>query len=656
MIELSRTVLRFVLVITTLLVAMAAMGQSTHAIWSAKLDPADARAGESARILLTAKVAKPYHLYSLQKPVGEGPSPTKITLKPGGSLEAQGEAIEPPPHIIEDPGFEIKVGIHEGEPVFSIPVKLKSGISGEQKATVDLDFQTCNDTTCDPPAKQPIEVKFTVSPGEPRPDRLAALVAVPDQPGGPQQATPAKVETGKGVAVSGSTGDDQVDQLLKAQQTSLPAYLWLCFLAGLASLLMPCVFPMIPITVSFFSKKSGDEKKTHYSGALAYCLGIIATFTALGLIVTAVFGATGIQKLAGSPIVNIFLSVLFIALALSLFGMFEIVVPASITTKLSNKSRVGGLVGPLLMGLTFSLTSFTCTVPVVGTLLLAASKGNFLYPTLGMLAFSTAFSLPFFLLALFPQAVSKLPRSGSWMSTVKAFMGFFELAFALKFISNLDLVWNLGWLTREVFLAIWAAIAFVAAIYLFGWMRMKNEDGTPKIGIFRYGFGLATVFAAGLCLAGIQGFSLGTMDAFVPPNPYPGREAAPGTEKIEWVRDYKTAVAQAKAENRLMFINFTGAMCTNCRQMEKTVLREGEVLREIDGMVAVELYTDRGTPSDNFNRDLEQQLVDTVSLPVYVVVSPEGKVLKRIEGLQPLDKFVAFLKTGKQNHNAVALR
>jgi thiol:disulfide interchange protein len=308
------------------------------------------------------------------------------------------------------------------------------------------------------------------------------------------------------------------------------------------------------------------------------------------------------------------------------------------------------------MGLTFSLTSFTCTVPVVGTLLLAASKGNYLYPALGMLAFSTAFSLPFFFLALFPQAISKLPRSGAWMATLKAFMGFFELAFALKFLSNIDLVLNWGWITREVFLAVWATIAVVGALYLLGWIRLGTEEGKTPIGFLRRGFGVATLAAAMLCLAGIQGFSLGSMDSFVPPNPYPGRAAATGSQAIPWVHDYKQALAQAKAQNKLMFINFTGVTCTNCRLMEKTVLPKPDVLKEMGDMIPVELYTDRGTPDDNFNKELEQKLANTVSLPVYIVVTPNEKPLKKFEGAGSVSAFVAFLKSSKTQTGAVAAR
>jgi thiol:disulfide interchange protein DsbD len=470
---------------------------------------------------------------------------------------------------------------------------------------------------------------------------MAALTGVPEQSAGYVDPTSG------GPAESGAVTDDFNTQFSKAKESGLLAFVWLSFIAGLFALLTPCVFPMIPITVSFFSKTVEGERKTNYGGAGAYCLGIIGTFTALGLIVTLIFGASGIQQLATNPWVNLALVVVFVALALSLFGLFEIAVPSSVLTRLSKVSKAAGFVGPLLMGLTFTLTSFTCTVPIVGTLLAGAASGeSMLYPVLGMLAFSAAFALPFFFLALFPQAITKLPRSGAWLSTVKIFMGFIEIAAAVKFLSNVDLVWQLAWLTKPVFLAIWATIAFVAGLHLMGWLKLPKESES-KPGVLRRGFGLATLAGAVFCLGAIEGVNLGELEAFLPPDPYPGRHSTAAKGSVAWKDNFDAGLQVSKTEDKPMFINFTGVTCTNCRWMEKNMFTRADVAAEINRYVPVELYTDRSTKGDLDNRALQKELTKVVTLPVYVLVSPEGKPLRIFQGsTRDVDQFLAFLKGG----------
>jgi thiol:disulfide interchange protein len=631
----------------SLLASLSWAQDQSYATFTAKLEPASPRAGEAARILIQVKTEKEWHIYGFEQP--EGPISTTISLG-DGPLRAEGKPIVPNGIKKFDPNFEKELVTYQGEAVFALPVRVAAEASGAQTAKVSVQYQACTEGTCDIPKTVELEVPFLVEPGEPRPDRLEPDQEVPAQPAG-------YVE-GEGPAKPGSGGGAEPEDtfnagLQQAKNEGLAPFLWLSFLAGLLALLTPCVFPMIPITVSFFSKSVDGERRTNYGGAAAYCLGIIGTFTALGIVVTLIFGAAGIQQIATNPWVNIALVLVFVALALSLFGLFEIAIPSSVLTKLSGASRAAGIVGPLLMGLTFTLTSFTCTVPIVGTLLAGAATGeSLLYPILGMLAFSAAFAMPFFFLALFPQAIQKLPRSGSWMSTVKIFMGFVEIAAAVKFLSNVDLVWQLGWLTKPVFLALWAAIAFIAAFHLLGWLKIAGES-TSQVGWIRRGFGTAMAAGAVLCLAAIEGYNLGELEAFLPPDPYPGRQAAAGHGIVAWKMSWQEGLQQAQAERKPIFINFTGVTCTNCRWMEKNMFTQPDVAGEINKYVAVELFTDRTTEEDLANRELQRKLTKVVTLPVYVLATPEGEPIKIFQGsTRDKAQFLEFLKSGSGDRMA----
>ncbi len=507
----------------------SAFAATKHVKWTARLEPTDVRAGESAEVVLSAEIEKNWHFYSLTTPEG-GPKRTKIELAAGSKLSANGKPIQPEPIKKHEELFGVDVEQYEGSVAFKLPVKLAQYASGPQTATVTVKYQVCDPSLCaDESADLP--VSFAVAAGAARPDRIAARAA------------------------DGST-NDTAGKIEGAKQSGILTFVWLCMIAGIASIFTPCVFPMVPITVSFFSKqKSGSNK---YAGPIAYCLGIIGTFTALGVAVTVIFGAAGINKLAANPWVNMGLAVVFIVLAASLFGAFEIVLPSWLVNRAHQGTTRGGLVGPVLMGLTFTLTSFTCTVPVAGTLLASAAQGSLLYPIVGMLAYSTAFAAPFFFLALFPEYLARLPKSGSWLVSVKAVMGFLELAAALKFISNVDLVWSLAFITRPVFLAIWAAIGAVCGLYLLGWLRLPHDDGMLKVGWPRRVIGVLSAAAGLYCLAAINGAPLGQLEAFPPPDPYPGRRQA-DNRPTKWLANYDEALAKAKATNKAMFINFTGA-------------------------------------------------------------------------------------------------
>jgi thiol:disulfide interchange protein len=618
----------------SVLVALAAAQPKSDIVsWTGRIEPADVRAGESARLILTASTKSGWHIYSLNGP--EGPTYTSFEVQPNPALAKIDKAIEPAPVVELDKGFNVEVGTHEGPTAFAIPVLLAADAKGDQQVIVTATSQACNSRSCDPPSSVDVTISWAVADGPTRADRLKGDAEPPAQPEG--HVVPGTSAKPEPASTQGAIVDPVANQIADAVKKGPIAYLWLSFGFGLLALLTPCVWPMVPITVSFFSKRSDDGRRTNIKGALAYCLGIMGTFTAIGLIVTLLFGATGIQALAANPYVNIGLGLLFVVLALNLFGVFEIVVPQSILSKTQSGTTKGGLTGPILMGLTFSLTTFTCTVPFVGTLLVTAANGNWLYPIIGMLAFSAAFAIPFFFLALFPQFLARMPKSGSWLVAVKAYMGFLELAAALKFLSNTDLVWMLGWLTRPVFLAVWFAIFAVGGLYLLGWLLLPH-GGPAKIGPTRKLFGVATLAVAFYCLAAVNGAPLGPVVAFLPPDPYYG----------QFGDDLDSALVVARKERKGIFINFTGATCTNCRQMESDMFPRPEIAKRINMFVPVELYTDRPTAENRTNKALLLSMANTAANPVYVILAPDKTVLKVFPGSTPSEsEYAAFLDAGK---------
>jgi thiol:disulfide interchange protein DsbD len=573
-------------------------GQSGPISWTATVTDMK---GSEADVELTAEIGEGWHLYSLS-PSDAGNIPTSITAV--APLTLVGTPKQPSPITKMDPNFGAEVEYFEESATFNVHVK--AGAQGFDGAKLKVKFQACNASTCMPPAT--VEVPIDGS-----------------------SATPATAPAAGQTAMPSSAADQR---LAAAKSEGLLPFMAFAFGAGLLALLTPCVFPMVPITVSFFAKRREEYgAKAGLGQAAAYCLGIIGAFTAFGLLVTALFGASGIQRFATNPWVNLAIGVLFVVLAINLFGFYEIKVPSGLANKFSPQGKAG-LLAPILMGLTFTITSFTCTVPFVGTILVSAASGDWVYPFFGMLAFGTAFSLPFFLLALFPQFLASLPRAGAWMASVKGFMGFLELAAAIKFFSNADLVWDTGILDRERFLVVWLLIGLASIAFLFGWLKLPHASMPSKIGRGRMAIiGLTCLALAGVA-GGIFGRSLGEMEAFLPPS------------HSGWIEQYKEGQRLAVASQKPMFINFTGVTCTNCRWMEKNMFPREDVTDALSKYVKVELFTDRETPEDQANQALQQKLAGTVALPVYLIVSPDGTVLKKFESsTRDSDEFVTFLKS-----------
>jgi thiol:disulfide interchange protein DsbD len=633
---------RFLLFLLAFCLSIPAWAQNPVK-WSASLEPGQIRAGEGGRIVLKAQIESPWYIYAPSTPPG-GPIATTISLLPSKTLISKGKTVQPKANRHFDEGFAMQTETFAKTVSFGIPIQVAKNVVGTQKATVRVRYQTCNAKLCLPPKTVEVPVVFAVATGAARPDKLSADTSIPSQPAqvgavknSPKAAPATPPETSRGATSPG-----------------LLRYAGIAFSAGLLALLTPCVFPMIPITVAFFTKRAENEAKktTNLAGPLAFCAGIIGTFTIVGVAVSALFGAAKFALFAANPYVNLALAALFVLLALNLFGVFEIVVPSSVLNRV-NPTQKSGLLAPLLMGFAFTLTSFTCTVPFVGTALFAAATGGLLFPLVGMLAFSTAFALPFFLLALFPSWLSKLPRAGEWLVSTKAFMGFLELAAALKFLSTADLVWQLGYLTRPVFLALWFALALGSALYLLRVFRLPKDSASGKIGPFRIGLGAAMVGVSVILLSAMNGTKLGEFDAYLPPESY-GKNA-PAREAKWLINDLENAQKRAKSENKPLLINFTGYACTNCRLMENNVLPHPIVTRELDDFVAVELYTDGPDAKSRAFGQFQQQKFGTIAIPLYAVVQPDGTISARLEGLErDPQKFADFLADSRQNSRVAA--
>jgi thiol:disulfide interchange protein len=432
-------------------------------------------------------------------------------------------------------------------------------------------------------------------------------------------------------------------------------FLWLAATTGLLSLLTPCVFPMVPVTIAYFSSPSGNSSFS-LRRPLLFGLGIVATFTVLGLALAAVFGAAGLNRFAADPWVNLTLAALFLVFAANLFGWLNAPMPwrlANAADRASRNATPGSSLGALIMGATFTLTSVTCTAPFVGTLLVLASRGSWATPLVGMIVYSVAFALPFVLLALVPRSVARLPRAGSWMQTLRVLIGLLEVGAAIKFASNSDMVLAWGIFTRDALLLAWSALALIGAAYL---------GRGARAGIQRRDLGLETVvaIAAALLLAGwlASGLNerrrLDQIEAFLPPVSPMGPLASAGRGSPTWMlNDYEGALTAARSTGKLVFVDFTGYTCTNCRWMEANIFSRPDVSAELGQFVLSRLYTDGDGEIYERQQAFQEKTFGTVALPLYAVMAPDGKVRATFSGLSrnPAE-FIAFLKTARERRLA----
>lgn len=587
-----------------------------------------ARTGEVVDVVLTAEMDQEWHLYAVYD-AGEGPISTSISVS-GEIVEQQGAVQEPPPVESYDEGFGTNTRYHIGTTQFTIPVKLKPHLApGTYQLKTKILFQVCNASLCYPPKEEVVTVPVVIEAGAPRPDRTEMASATTD--------------------VFDRSGN--ID-LQAAINKGFWSFILLSLSMGFLALLTPCVFPMIPITVSFFTHQGemGVGRPVRQAGI--YAAGIIATFSLLGFLLAATLGAAGANQLAANPLVNLFLGGLFVFFALSLFGMYEIQVPEKLRQLSLKQEKRGGVIGTLFMAVTFTLTSFTCTVQFMGLLLVAAAQGQWFWPAVGMIIFSAAFATPFFFLALFPQYLSKLPKSGSWLNSVKVVMGFLELAAAFKFFSNSDIVWQWGFFSQKMVLASWAGIMIFTGIYLLGKIQLPHDTPLKSVGVGRLLLSMAFVTFGIYLSSGLFGQRIhGLIYSYLPPvvEKETGSVKTDGSSiatEFIWFNELEDGLQEAKRLQKPVFVDFTGYTCTNCRWMEANIFTHPDVRERFGEFVLVQLYTDGGK---NY-REHQQYEIDrfgTAALPFYVILSPEDEVLVTFPGMtRDVEEFLDFLDQG----------
>ena len=605
--------------------------------WSLELQPATAAPGAKVLAHLEAKLDPGWHLYSPTTPRG-GPNPTKIQLAENSAVESF-RVFEPRPKRAFDPNFGIDTETYQESAAFLIEAQIKKDAApGLAELTAQVRYQACTDRLCLPPVNRTAAATLKIDAG-------ATIASI---------AIPAGYIEAKPDAASASPARAPLQE--PTDMAGFGLFLLTAFGFGLAAIFTPCVFPMIPITMSFFLNRASGSRREGITQAIIFCVGIIVLFSGLGLAATAILGPFGIVQLGSNIWVNAFIAAVFLAFGLSLLGAFEITIPSSLLTRLDRVSQKGGTVGTLVMGLTFSLASFACVGPFMGTLLAASVQSGGLRPLAGMATFSAGLALPFFLLAIFPSYLQKLPKSGGWLARVKVVMGFIILAIMFKYLASIDAVlqWNI--LTRERFLAAWVVLFAMAGFYLLGFVRLEGVSKDEPVGLGRLLTGLALVVFSLSLVPGMFCGRLGDLDAYVPPSTSCSAPSEAGNS-LTWMKNqFAEARDKARRENKLVFVNFTGYACTNCHWMKANMFTRGDIRSAMQGFVLVDLYTDGTDDASRQNQDFEDKTFGTIAIPYYAIFDPDGKVLASFPGLtRNPQQFLAFLNTQQETKTAQAV-
>jgi thiol:disulfide interchange protein len=617
------------LFLTVLLAAASGHAEKLDpAKWSLELQPAAAPPGSKILAKLEAKLEPGWHLYSLST---QGAIPTKIRVADNAAIR-QYRVFQPTPKRAFDPSFKLETETYEGQAAFLVEIETKQDATpAPVEIAAQVRYQMCNDRLCLPPVTRRAAATLSIDA-----NAQAAALAIP---AGYTEFKPGMAAPHRPSAPAAGSGDSQ----------ELGFFLLTAFGFGLAAIFTPCVFPMIPITMSFFLNRPSGSRRESVTQAAIFCIGIIVLFSGLGLLATAALGPFGIVQLGSNPWVNGFIAAIFLAFGLSLLGAFEITIPSSVLTRLDRFSQQGGTAGTLVMGLTFSLASFACVGPFVGTLLAASLQSGGARPFIGMAAFAAGLALPFFLLAIFPSYLKIMPKSGGWLARVKVVMGFVILAAMLKYVSGVDQVLQWNFLTRERFLAAWIVLFAMGGLYLLGYVRLEGVSKDEPLGLGRLLIGMAFLGFAISLIPGMFCAKLGELDAYVPaPSSTSGCNASAGGEaSLAWMKNqFPQAADKARREGKLVFVNFTGYACTNCHWMKANMFTRPEIRSAMQGFVLVDLYTDGTDEASRQNQDFEEKTFATIAIPYYAIFDANGKVLASFPGLtRNPQEFLAFLNT-----------
>ena len=642
------------------------------------------QAGE-AEVVFTGTIDKGWHVYSTDLGDG-GPISATFNVESISGAELVGKLKPVGKEVAAfDKLFEMKVRYFENTAQFVQKLKLTGG---EYKVEGFLEYGACNDENCLPPTQVPF--KFSgkaegTAVNGPAADKAADAGNVELEKSSDTAQTAAMAiiggaesDTGINVAGDGTTDlwKPVIDELQALGETvSQEDMSWIYifitgFVGGLLALFTPCVWPIIPMTVSFFLKRSKDKKKG-IRDAWTYGASIVVIYVGLGLLVTGIFGANALNSLSTNAVFNIFFFLMLVVFAASFFGAFEITLPSKWSNAVDSKAeKTGGLLSIFLMAFTLSLVSFSCTGPIIGFLLVQVSTtGNMIAPAIGMLGFAIALALPFTLFALFPSWLKSMPKSGGWMNVIKVTLGFLELAFALKFLSVADLAYGWRILDRETFLALWIVLFALLGFYLLGKVKFPHDDDDTKVSVPRFFMALASLAFAVYMLPGLWGASLKAVSAFAPPmqtqdfNLYNNEVHA----KFD---DYDLGMEYARQHGKPVMLDFTGYGCVNCRKMELAVWTDPKVSDIINNdYVLITLYVDNKTPLSSPVKIMEngtERTLRTVgdkwsylqrvkfganAQPFYVLIDNEGKPLNKSYSYdESIPKYIEFLQTGLENY------
>ena len=606
--------------------------------WSFELDPASVSPGQRVVGLLTAEIEPGWHLYSPTTPAG-GPIPTKIEMAESPSV-ANWKLFQPRPNRRIDDNFQLETETYEDHAVFQFDILLAEDASlGSRELEAKVRYQVCDDRLCLPPVKKTATAKLSIN--------TAAAAAAPAIPHDYVEAIrPSSSESSQATVL----GVARTDPARSPQSEGIIQFAGIAFGFGLLAIFTPCVFPMIPITMSYFVSTQGGSKRPSFVQATIFCVGVVVLFTGLGTIVSAALGPFGLLQLGSNVWINLFIALVFVAFAASLLGAFEITVPSGLLTKLDRVAGRGGTAGTLVMGLVFALASFACTGPFVGALLAGSIQGGVGWPIFGMLMFSIGLALPFFFLALFPAYLSRLPKSGSWLARTKATMAFLILLAAVVYLSKVDQMYQWHILTRERFLAVWIVLLALAGLYLLGLVRLSGDDDS-SIGVARLAIGGLFLVLAVSLIPGMFGARLGEIDAYVPPPEYSGLTSVgfgSGGAETAWLKnDYQGALQVAREQGKAVLVSFTGYACTNCHWMKANMFTRPEIAGALDGLVLLELYTDGVDDASLANQKLQLDRFDTVAIPYYAIVRPDETVVAEFPGrTRDVEEFRRFLNPG----------
>jgi thiol:disulfide interchange protein DsbD len=618
---------------------LAGLFLAIASLWGAVQDPVQwmltfpsKSAPPGSKILgrLTAKMEPGWHLYSLTTP--RPPIATTVGLADQPAV-AGFKIYQPKPIVKLDPSFNVNTETFAEEVTVLLEIELKKDApAGAAEFTAQVRYQCCNDTMCLPPKRKVASASITIDPAA-KPEAIVI---------------PAGYSEFRKASAAATTESTPTTPAPVKQSSGLGLFLLTAFGAGLATIFTPCVFPMIPFTVSYFVNRQTGERRDGVLQAVIFCVGIIVLFTGLGLLIKAIAGPFGVVQLGNSPWVNSFIAVVFIVFGLSLLGAYELTLPSGLLTKLNSASNRGGYLGTLIMGLTFTLTSFACIGPIVGPLLVASVQTSGLQPVLGMASFASGLALPFFVLALFPSYLQKLPKSGGWLMRVKVVLGFVVLAVSVKYLSTADQVLQTNLISHELFIACWVVLFALPGLYLLGFVRLEGINPDDHLGVGRMLIGaLFLIFSISL-LPGLLGYSLGDIDALIPVQAKSAALTPGGAgDSPVWMKDrYQEALAKARQENKLVFVNFTGHACTNCHWMKQNMFPRPEVAALMKDFILLDLFTDGTDHASEENQQLEEKRFGTVALPFYAIVDADEKVLATFPGLtKSTQEFVTFLKS-----------